>query len=66
MCLPKAIESAIRQMDRPVKKLGLLSLEPLVIPSMIIEAGSQFVATKQIFKNLKLSGFNETSCPKAE
>ncbi|XP_063930454.1 protein takeout-like [Zophobas morio] len=66
MCLPKAIESAIRQMDHPVKKLGLLSLEPLVIPSMIIEAGSQFVATKQIFKNLKLSSFNETFCPKAE
>ncbi|XP_063930417.1 protein takeout-like isoform X2 [Zophobas morio] len=65
MCLPKAIESAIKEMDHPIKKLGLVSLESLVIPSLIIDSGSQYVATKQIFKNLKLSGFNETSCSKA-
>ncbi|KAJ3651252.1 hypothetical protein Zmor_017302 [Zophobas morio] len=65
-CLPKAIENAIRQMDRPIKKLGLVNLEPLIIPSLIIDSGSQYVATKQIFKNMKLSGFNETSCSKAE
>ncbi|KAJ3651260.1 hypothetical protein Zmor_017310 [Zophobas morio] len=66
MCLPQAIEGAIKQMDRPIKKLGLVSLEPLVIPSMIIDAGSQVMHGQQIFKNLKLSGFNETTCVKAE
>ncbi|XP_063930475.1 protein takeout-like [Zophobas morio] len=66
LCLRQAIESAIKQMDRPIKSLGLVSLEPLVIPSLIIDAGSQVVHTQQIYKNMKLSGFNETSCSKAE
>ncbi|XP_063930324.1 uncharacterized protein LOC135142537 [Zophobas morio] len=66
LCLPKAIESAIKQMDHPIKELGLIRLEPVVIPSLIIDAGSQYVTSKQIFENLKLSGFNETSCSKAE
>ena len=65
MCLPKAIESAIKEMNRPIKNLGLVNREPLIIPSLIIDAGSQYVHTKQIFKNLKLSGLNETSCSKA-
>ncbi|KAJ3651256.1 hypothetical protein Zmor_017306 [Zophobas morio] len=66
LCLPKAIESAIKQMDHPIKELGLIRLEPVVIPSLIIDAGSQYVTSKQIFENLKLSGFNETSCSKVE
>ncbi|KAJ3651259.1 hypothetical protein Zmor_017309 [Zophobas morio] len=65
-CLPKAIESAIKQMNRPIKKLGVLGLQPLVIPSLIIDAGSQFLVAQQIYKDMKLSGFNETSCSKAE
>ncbi|KAJ3651261.1 hypothetical protein Zmor_017311 [Zophobas morio] len=66
MCLPQAIESAIKQMDRPIKKLGIVNLEPLEIPFLIVDAGSQFIHTQQAFKNMKLSGFNETSCTKAE
>ena len=66
MCLPQAIENAIKQMDRPIKKLGLVGLEPLVIPSLIVDAGSQILHTQQIYKNMKMSGFNETSCSKAE
>ncbi|XP_063930412.1 protein takeout-like isoform X1 [Zophobas morio] len=66
LCLPKAIESALRQMDRPIKSLGLVSLEPLVIPSLTIDAGSQYVAAKHTYQNLRVSGFNETTCSKAE
>ncbi|XP_063930459.1 protein takeout-like [Zophobas morio] len=65
-CLPNAIESAIKQMNRPSKKLGLVSMEPLVIPLMIMDAGNQFVTAQHTYKNMRVSGFNETTCSKAE
>ncbi|XP_063930464.1 uncharacterized protein LOC135142650 [Zophobas morio] len=65
-CLTKAVESAIKQMNRPLKEVNLLNLEPLEIPAMTVAAGSQILYSQQVFKNMKVSGFNETTCSKVE
>ena len=65
-CFTKAVESAIKQMNRPFKEVNLLNLEPLEIPSMTIAAGSHVFYTQQVLKNMKVSGFNETTCSKVE
>ena len=65
-CLTKAVEDAIKQMNRPLKGVNLLNLGPLEIPGMTVAAGSQVLYTQQVFKNMKVSGFNETTCSKVE
>ncbi|KAJ3651243.1 hypothetical protein Zmor_017294 [Zophobas morio] len=65
-CLTTAVQKAIRELNRPFRKVNLLGMEPLEIPELTIAAGSRIVFTQQIFKHLKLSGFNETTCSKVE
>ncbi|KAJ3651242.1 hypothetical protein Zmor_017293 [Zophobas morio] len=65
-CLTTAVQNAIRQLNHPFNEVNLLAIEPLEIPSLSIAAGSRIVFTQQNYKNLKFSGFNETTCSKVE
>ncbi|XP_063930512.1 circadian clock-controlled protein daywake-like [Zophobas morio] len=53
-------------MNHPFRGVGLLNLESLVIPELTIAAGHRVTSALQIFKNMTLSGFNETKCAKVE
>ncbi|RZB54430.1 JHBP domain containing protein [Asbolus verrucosus] len=65
-CLSKAVEDAVRQLTKPIKELGLPSMEPLEVPSLVIGAGSGAVAFEQNYQNTSVSGYGKMSCSKAE
>jgi hypothetical protein len=49
-----------------MKEVGLVSFQPLHVPSLVIGAGTGAVAFKQNYNNLKLSGLTKTKFSKAE
>ncbi|XP_044260588.1 protein takeout-like [Tribolium madens] len=63
-CLIKAVTNALAQLNKPFKEVGLPNMEPLEVPSLTIGAGSGAVSFQQNYKNLKMSGFTQTTCPK--
>ncbi|KAJ3651217.1 hypothetical protein Zmor_017268 [Zophobas morio] len=64
-CLPKAVESAIRQLYQVYDELNLTVTEPLDVAALTIDAGSGPMGTKQVYKNLKTAGLEEITCSKA-
>lgn len=61
-CLTKAVENAIKQLNRPIKEVNLPNLEPLDVPSLVIGAGSGAVSFQQNYKNVKVAGLTKLSC----
>jgi hypothetical protein len=56
-CFFKAVEHAIKQLNVPIKEVGLPSIDPLFVPSMTIGAGTSAVAFEQRYTNLSFTGF---------
>ncbi|XP_044261206.1 uncharacterized protein LOC123009145 [Tribolium madens] len=65
-CLAEAIPDAIRQLKNPMKKIGLPSFQPLVIPEMTIAPGEGLLGFFQNYTNLRVEGFNKISCHKVD
>ncbi|XP_063930474.1 protein takeout-like [Zophobas morio] len=65
-CLPKAVESTIRQLQRLYEDLNLTVSEHLEVPALTIDAGSGPMGTKQVYKNLIVTGLDEITCSKAD
>ncbi|CAH1383486.1 unnamed protein product, partial [Tenebrio molitor] len=56
-CFFKSVEHAIKQLNVPIKEVGLPSIDPLLVPSMTIGAGTSAVAFEQRYTNLSFTGF---------
>ncbi|EFA05096.1 Protein takeout-like Protein [Tribolium castaneum] len=65
-CLAEAIPDAIRQLKTPMRKIGLPSLQPLVIPEMTIAPGDGLLGFYQNYTNLRVGGFDKISCHKVD
>lgn len=53
-------------MSKPIKELGITSLDPLDVPSLVIGAGKSAVDVKQVYKNMKVTGISKLTSCKAE
>mgnify|MGYP005986821859 CR=1 FL=1 len=65
-CLQKAVEGALSQLTKPLKEVGLVSFEPLEIPSLSISPGTNAAQFTQNYNNLKIYGFNKATFTKFE
>jgi hypothetical protein len=65
-CFSEAVAHAVKQLNVPVKEVGLPSIDPLVVPSLKIEAGTSAVSFEQSYTNLSLTGFTNVNIEKVE
>ncbi|KAH1011364.1 circadian clock-controlled protein daywake [Dendroctonus ponderosae] len=63
-CLTKNIESAIRSLKNGAPEYGLISLDPLHVDKITIDA-NQTVQLVQYYTNIDLSGFSDVDVKKA-
>ncbi|XP_063930456.1 protein takeout-like [Zophobas morio] len=61
-CLTRAIPEAIRLLKTPMRKLGLPSMHPLVIPAMSISSGPGVTGFEQNYTEFKTWGFTSMGC----
>ncbi|KAJ3617950.1 hypothetical protein MTP99_005991 [Tenebrio molitor] len=65
-CFFKAVEHAIKQLNVPMKEIGLPNLDPLYVPQMSVGAGNSAAAFEQNYNNITLTGFTKNECTKIE
>ncbi|KAH0807438.1 hypothetical protein GEV33_015353 [Tenebrio molitor] len=65
-CFSEAVAHAVKQLNVPVKEVGLPSIDPLVVPSLKIGAGTSAVSFEQSYTNLSLTGFTNVNIEKVE
>ncbi|CAH1383488.1 unnamed protein product, partial [Tenebrio molitor] len=63
-CFFKAVEHAIKQLNVPIKEVGLPNLDPLYVPKMSVGAGNSAAAFEQNYNNMTLTGFTKNKCTK--
>jgi hypothetical protein len=64
--LKAAVVDAVVKLNAPIREVGLVNLQPLDVPSLVIGAGTGAVAFQQNYKNIKLSGLKKVECEKVE
>jgi hypothetical protein len=60
------VKHAVKQLNAPIKEVGLPSVDPLLIPSLTIAAGTSAVALEQRYTNMTFMGFSNINFSKIQ